>query len=167
MIKTLLALSALAAVTFAQSYYQNPSAPTCTDGGQLHCCQATFSGGLAPVKMLADLACYDLTPAVVNCIICESVLFLTRDRLLTIFPADAPSDPNTGCVGEYACCQVNDLNPVLGLFCSKPPGGCTGDEGGNPPHCTDVINGRFGQCTNDDVQRNRGLLGLGTGMFKE
>lgn len=43
--------------------------PTCTDGGQLHCCQATFSGSLAPVTLAADLLCYDLTPAVVNCII--------------------------------------------------------------------------------------------------
>lgn len=49
-----------------------PAAPVCTDGGQLHCCQATFSGGLAPVVLASDLACYDLTPAVVNCIISTS-----------------------------------------------------------------------------------------------
>ncbi|CZT23155.1 uncharacterized protein RCC_08865 [Ramularia collo-cygni] len=124
------------------SHVPDYQAPQCRDGGQLHCCQATFSGSAAPVTLLADLACYDLTPAVVNCVITE-----------------APIDPEHGCVGEYSCCQVNDLNPLLGLFCSKPPGDCVGDEANG--RCTDVIGGRFGHCSDNDVRNNRLLEGLG------
>ncbi|KAF2164266.1 hypothetical protein M409DRAFT_25609 [Zasmidium cellare ATCC 36951] len=112
-----------------------PAPPVCTDGGQLHCCQATFSGGLLPIVLAADLACYDLTPAVVNCII-----------------TDAPIDPETGCMGTYSCCQVNDFAPVLGLFCSKPPGDCVDSEGDG--RCTDLITGRF-NCTDGDRERVR------------
>lgn len=43
--------------------------PACTDGGTLYCCQATFAGHNALVVAAVDLACYDLTPADVNCII--------------------------------------------------------------------------------------------------
>lgn len=50
------------------------SAPVCTDGGTLYCCQATFSGGLLPVVLASNLTCYDLTPEVVNCIISMSSL---------------------------------------------------------------------------------------------
>ncbi|KAK4624865.1 Ecp14-2 [Fulvia fulva] len=120
--------------------------PTCQDGGQLHCCQATFSGSLAPVTLAADLLCYDLTPAVVNCIITDPL---------------TPTNQPEGCVGEYACCQVNTLTPVLGLFCSKPPGDCTGSEGGDPPHCLDLVGGRFRQCSKDEVDQQRADLGLG------
>ncbi|KXT10957.1 hypothetical protein AC579_7171 [Pseudocercospora musae] len=114
----------------------------CSDGGQLHCCAATFNGGLAPVKELSNLACYDLTPATVNCIIAED---------------------NGPCTGTYSCCQVNDLVPVAGLFCSPPPGGCLGEE--SDGGCTDLLNNqngsRFGQCTADDITDMRNGLGLG------
>jgi hypothetical protein len=61
--------SALAIPQFnpRQNYQQQQ--PYCADGGQLHCCQATFNGGMSPVKELSNLGCYDLTPATVNCII--------------------------------------------------------------------------------------------------
>jgi hypothetical protein len=97
--------------------------------------------------------------------------------LIFFCSADAPIDPDRGCVGEYACCQVNDLAPVLGMFCSKPPGDCTGDESGQPPYCLDVVNGRFGNCSDKDVDEARNRLGLGnllgnggalgTGLFKD
>lgn len=51
------------------------TSPTCTDGGTLYCCQATFSGGLAPIIGLSKLLCYDLTPNVVNCIISMGLTF--------------------------------------------------------------------------------------------
>ncbi|SMY29251.1 unnamed protein product [Zymoseptoria tritici ST99CH_1A5] len=146
--KTFIALAASVATTFAAPGQWDPAAPKCTDGGQLHCCQATFTGAAAPVTLAADLACYDLTPAVLNCVI-----------------TNAPIDPDFGCVGEYACCQVNELNPLLGLFCSKPPGDCRGREGGSPAYCTDVIDGRFGNCTDNDVKNNQGLLGIGDGLL--
>lgn len=55
------------------SHVADPYAPQCRDGGKVHCCQATFTGSAAPVTLAADLLCYDLTPAVLNCIISESV----------------------------------------------------------------------------------------------
>ncbi|SMQ55109.1 unnamed protein product [Zymoseptoria tritici ST99CH_3D7] len=147
--KTFFAIAASAAMTLAAPAVQDPAAPTCRDGGQLHCCQATFTGSAAPVTLAADLVCYDLTPAVLNCIITK-----------------APIDPEFGCVGEYACCQVNDLDPVLGLYCSKPPGDCIGREGGDPASCTEVLEGRFGNCTDNDVRNNQGLLGIATKPLK-
>lgn len=77
---TLLAGQALAAPGLVQgltealplSKFQDPHAPQCRDGGQVHCCQATFTGSAAPVTLAADLLCYDLTPAVLNCVISTS-----------------------------------------------------------------------------------------------
>lgn len=129
-------------------------APTCMDGGQLHCCSATFAGDLAPVRLLSDLACYDLTPADTNCIISEwrRAVLQTSGVSSNISPANAPVDPLVGCRGVWSCCQVNNLAPLLGLFCSEPPGECVGDEA--PPRCLDVLNDRFGHCP-----ANGGLLG--------
>ncbi|CZT25168.1 uncharacterized protein RCC_10897 [Ramularia collo-cygni] len=132
-------LAALSTVLLANAAPQLPTgweAPTCTDGGQLHCCSATFAGDLAPVTLLSDLACYDLTPADTNCII-----------------TNAPIDPLVGCKGVWSCCQVNTLAPLLGIFCSDPPGECVGDEA--PPRCLDVLNDRFGHCP----ANGGGLLG--------
>ncbi|CAK1358666.1 unnamed protein product [Cercospora beticola] len=134
-----LAFSSLA-LAFPQNKVQEPL--QCTDGGQLHCCEATFTGAALPVALAADLLCYDLTPAVVNCIITE-----------------APSDPDTGCYGTPLCCQVNALSPALGLFCSKPPGNCVGKE--SDGRCLETLTDRFGNCTESDINRQRGDLGLG------
>jgi len=150
---TLLLLPVLAAAfpgstTTVGGNITNPNStsyiPTCTDGGKLHCCEATFTGDNDIIEAAADLVCYNLTPAVVNCI-------LTDDTIT----------PDYSCVGEWACCQVNDLTPVIGLFCSKPPGDCQGPEGGQPPYCLDVIDGRFGNCTDDEVNKARSDFGLG------
>ncbi|KAM3424048.1 hypothetical protein BST61_g11401 [Cercospora zeina] len=138
-------LLALAYASLALALPQSNSVqsqPQCRDGGQLHCCQATFTGAALPVVLAADLLCYDLTPAVVNCVI-----------------TNAPSDPDTGCNGEPLCCQVNALAPALGLFCSKPPGDCVEKEADG--RCVDVLTDRFGNCTESDINRQRGNLGLG------
>lgn len=146
----------------------DPAAPTCRDGGKLHCCQATFSGSAAPVTLAADLLCYDITPAVVNCIISTSPSpSPSTSRANVPLTADAPIDAGSGCVGEYSCCQVNDLNPILGMFCSKPPGDCIGAEGGDAggkPYCEEILKGRFGHCTDNDIRNNRLLMGLGVGQ---
>ncbi|EME45445.1 hypothetical protein DOTSEDRAFT_127562 [Dothistroma septosporum NZE10] len=142
----LCATSALAAAHLPSKRDPAHPPPTCTDGSELHCCQLTASGSLAPVVLAADLLCYDLTPSVVNCLITDPL---------------TPTHQPEGCDGEYARCQVNTLAPVAGLFCSKPPGDCTGSEGGDPPHCIDVVDGRFGQCSKDQVNQQRSDLGLG------
>jgi hypothetical protein len=58
---------------------------------------------------------------------------------------------------------VNDLVPLLGLFCSAPPGGCVGPEEGNG-QCTNIFangnGGRFGQCSPNDVSDMRQSAGL-------
>ncbi|USW57206.1 hypothetical protein Slin15195_G105250 [Septoria linicola] len=133
---------ALSGLSLALPQSQNQEPLQCTDGGQLHCCEATFTGAALPVALAADLLCYDLTPAVVNCII-----------------SDAPSDPDTGCYGTPLCCQVSDLDPVIGLFCSKPPGNCRGKEGDG--RCLETLTDRFGNCSESDINRARGDLGLG------
>lgn len=97
------------------------------------------------------------------------LLLVTNTPLFFPFFRTA-SDPFTNgggtCSGNYACCQVNDLVPLLGLFCSDPPGGCVGSAEGNG-ECTDILsNGdgfRFGQCGKNDVRNIRGLLGLSVG----
>jgi len=53
---------------------------------------------------------------------------------------------------------VDDLAPVLGLFCSKPQGDCTGSDANG--QCTDLISGRFGNCSSGDVLGIRNALGL-------
>lgn len=126
--------------------------PVCTDGGTLYCCQATFSGAPAPIVAASNLTCYDITPEVVNCIISKYLTVLSHgsdprtffyktkfapllDLPLTPVTADASSLPGSGCVGTYSCCQVTNLAPVLGLFCSKPPGDCVGGR----DSCTNVL----------------------------
>ncbi|KAF2208976.1 hypothetical protein CERZMDRAFT_100964 [Cercospora zeae-maydis SCOH1-5] len=136
-----LAYSSLA-LALPQASYNRQEPMQCTDGGQLHCCQATFTGAALPVALASDLLCYDLTPAVVNCVITA-----------------APSDPDTGCYGTPLCCQVNALTPAIGLFCSKPPGNCVRREANG--RCIDVLTDRFGNCTESDINRQRGDLGLG------
>jgi hypothetical protein len=93
------------------------------------------------------------------------------DRLLLVVQtwsgSKAPIDPEFGCVGEYACCHSNDLNPLLGMFCSKAPGDCVGREGGDPPYCEKILEGRFGNCTDNDIKNNRLLEGLGLGAGKK
>lgn len=42
---------------------------TCTDGGTLHCCQATFVGDLPLTVFLSGEADYSLTLADVDCIL--------------------------------------------------------------------------------------------------
>lgn len=153
----------------------------------MHCCGITFNGGNSAVVAASDLACYDLTPATINCVIGKffflifylySTLRSREGQVVIVSVADTPpffsffrtaSDPFTNggtCSGNYACCQVNDLVPLLGLFCSDPPGGCVGSAEGNG-ECTDILsNGdgfRFGQCGKNDVRNIRGLLGLSVG----
>ncbi|KAF2239066.1 hypothetical protein EV356DRAFT_502001 [Viridothelium virens] len=119
MIQSLLLITPLLLLAWAA-----PEPPTCTDGGTLYCCQSTLAGDLPLIETLANVSCYNLTPEDVNCI-----------------GTDAPIDPDTGCVGTYTCCQVTRLAPVVGLFCSKPPGDC---EGG-PENCTNILD-KFGDC---------------------
>lgn len=52
-----------------QQYPPYSTPPYCADGGELHCCEITFNGGNSAVVAASDLACYDLTPATINCVI--------------------------------------------------------------------------------------------------
>ncbi|KAK4624825.1 Ecp14-1 [Fulvia fulva] len=105
---------------------QQGGRPICTDGGELRCCGAVFNGDNAPVELLTELSCYDLTPATTNCILTETT-----------------PDADGSCPGYWQCCHVL-LDPLLGLYCGPPPGPCQGQEA--PPRCLDIINGRFGVC---------------------
>lgn len=80
-----------------------------------------------------------------------------------MYPANAPIDPLEGCKGVWSCCQVNTLAPLLGIFCSEPPGECVGDEA--PPRCLDVLTNRFGHCpaNGGGSQGDGGGLKLGEG----
>ena len=42
--------------------------PECTNGGTLHCCQATVAGDLRVIQFLANAVDFELTPNDINCI---------------------------------------------------------------------------------------------------
>lgn len=83
---------------------QQEDFPTCTDGGQLRCCGAVFDGDNAPIELLTELSCYDLTPATTNCIV-----------------TDTSPSADGQCPGYWQCCQIV-LDPILGMYCGPPPG---------------------------------------------
>lgn len=74
---TMLFHAALALVSMAAGLATaTDEPPTCTDGGTLYCCQATFAGDLPLVVSLSNITGYNLTPEDVNCLGSESSLFL-------------------------------------------------------------------------------------------
>lgn len=81
---------------------------TCTNRGELFCCQATVAGDTKIIQAAADLAGYKLDPNDVTCILSESNWTdrraLQEDHCgLTEMIARAPSK---NCPGVYACCQL-------------------------------------------------------------
>lgn len=64
-----------------QQYPPSSTPPYCADGGELHCCEITFNGGNSAVVAASDLACYDLTPATINCVIGKSFFFFLYSNL--------------------------------------------------------------------------------------
>ena len=75
------------AALLAASSLAAPEPPVCTDGGTLHCCQASFAGDLPLIEALAGVACYNLVGILQTYVMAAEISF-----------AQTPEDVN--CIGS-------------------------------------------------------------------